>query len=93
MPDFSKSVYMKKRDSDNKWNIFRTEDDTLVTLLPWLSDESYVRTWMGYLVNTLKHNHGNPNDVLSVDEYRSYCVFGYKRPKVLNRDEERVENG
>lgn len=70
-PDFSKLLYMKQRECDGKWNIFVTEDGRQLSHLPWLDSEEHVRYYMGLCISTLGHNHWNPDDILSPDEYRS----------------------
>ncbi len=84
--DFSNAVYVKQRDSDKKWAIFKTEDDTKLRMFPWVPSEDHARAFAGHLIGALNHNHMYPEDKITPDEYRSYYVLGHKRPKTLNRN-------
>lgn len=79
--DFSNAVYIKQREIDGKWAIFKTEDDTEALPGTWWATEEYADAFMGYIKGALNHNQWNPDDIISPDEYRSRLFHKRRKTK------------
>ena len=72
--DFSNSVYVKGRESDEKWAVFRTEDDTEAVKGTWWAAKLDAEVFASQIKGVLTYNYRHPNDNINISEYRMQII-------------------